>query len=393
MTSSIGLSRLHDRDNPELAVALYPLNTDALVRVIAGQLSGDVGRADLQKLQRRVQDALRYDRIDARLFSLLGEISSRLDGPESGGPFFDHAFRLSRTDILALHQMIVRSVERDRKPADAVGYLDILLRRWPERFDRVEPILPALLADQDGYEAILEHLADDPPWRARLVTSLAKEPGSVSAAEKLLFDLSETKSPPRSAEISAAINGYFSQQRYDDAYRLFLFTLTDRERELNGYVFNGSFAPVSSRRPFDWQLREQSGLEVVMPNGKGQPATSGARIRFLDKPVKTISLQQYLHLPSGDYRLSLDASANNLKLPKDLYWSLNCVDPNAGLERLNIPEGSYDHSTLTTDFRVESATCPLQLLRLETGLIAESWRYRYSGTLTMHRLGIERVRP
>ncbi|RWP69427.1 MAG: hypothetical protein EOR07_02530 [Mesorhizobium sp.] len=35
--------------------------------------------------------------------------------------------------------------------------------------------------------------------------------------------------------------------------------------------------------------------------------------------------------------------------------------------------------------------CPLQLLRLQTAAIAERWRFRYVGTLGMHKLSIERL--
>ncbi|TJW71434.1 MAG: hypothetical protein E5X43_33400, partial [Mesorhizobium sp.] len=80
-----------------------------------------------------------------------------------------------------------------------------------------------------------------------------------------------------------------------------------------------------------------------------------------------------------------------LKLPKELFWSIRCVGSAGEIARFNIPEGTYNRQALSQEFSVGSAGCPMQLLRLETAAIAESWRFRYVGTLVMHKLSIERL--
>ena len=117
----------------------------------------------------------------------------------------------------------------------------------------------------------------------------------------------------------------------------------------------------------------------------------GATVRFLNTPVKNTALQQYIQLPPGSYKISLAASARNLKLPKELFWSIRCVGPAGEIARFNIPEGTYNRQALSLDFSVGPAGCPMQLLKLETAAIAESWRFRYVGTLVMHKLSIERL--
>jgi hypothetical protein len=111
----------------------------------------------------------------------------------------------------------------------------------------------------------------------------------------------------------------------------------------------------------------------------------------LNTPVKNTAIQQYIELPPGSYKLSLIASARNLKLPKGLFWSIRCVDPAGEIARFNIPEGTFNRQNLSLEFSVGPIACPMQLLRLETTAIAESWRFRYVGTLVMHKLSIERV--
>jgi hypothetical protein len=383
----VGLSRQLEKSDPELATAVFPLNANGTAEKIASQLARTNESAELLDLRQELQGAIGYDRVDARLFGLMGEITGRLDGEESARPYFDHAFRLSKTELLTLHHMVVRSVQEVR-PVDAIGYLDVLLRRWPDRFDQLVPILPALLSDPAGYQAVLARLGEAPPWRGAAIAALARQPETTSLSDRLIFELQGTENPPTPQEISTAIAAHIRDKRYDDAYRMFLFTLTPEEQQRNGYVFNGEFSYPSIRRPFDWQFQDQSGVEIAMPARDG-----GALVRFLDKPVKSISLQQYLHLPPGEYRLTLEASARNLSLPKNLFWSLRCADPNSELGRIDVPEGTYSQTRVETDFEVAAADCPIQSLRLETGLIAESWRYRYAGSLTMHRIMIERIQP
>ncbi|MER8376590.1 hypothetical protein [Mesorhizobium sp. M1406] len=188
------------------------------------------------------------------------------------------------------------------------------------------------------------------------------------------------------------INGYIRQKDYEPAYRLFLFSLSDQERTLGGYIFNGGFEPVRSGKPFDWQVHDRSGLEITFAGSRDVGENdSGATVRFLNTPVKNAALQQYIELPPGSYRISLTASGRNLKLPKQLFWSIRCADPASEIARFNIPEGTFNQQDLSLDFAIGPSACPMQLLRLETAAIAESWRFRYVGTLVMHKLSIERV--
>ncbi|MFC3322086.1 hypothetical protein [Mesorhizobium cantuariense] len=274
----------------------------------------------------------------------------------------------------------------------AVGEIDTLLRRWPERFPVIAAGMPAILSDPNGYQAVLAATKAGAPWRANLFSALGQDPRGLRAANQLLLDLAGSGSPPTSKELSAVINGYIRQKEYEAAYRLFLFSLSDQERTLGGYIFNGGFEPVRSGKPFDWQLHDRSGLEITFAgSGDVGESDSGATIRFLNTPVKNAALQQYVELPPGSYRISLIASARNLKLPKQLFWSIRCADPAAEIARFNIPEGTFNRQDLSLDFAIGPSACPMQLLRLETAAIAESWRFRYVGTLVMHKLSIERV--
>lgn len=391
VASSIGLSRFLETETPAASLALDPFNVDALIAEITSDLNDTNNAPDLDALLTLARRALVFDVADARLYSLIGEIKYRQGEKDEAYQLFEQARKLSKTEIHALQRSIGHSIETGDL-SKAVGEIDILLRRWPDQFPVVAEGLPTILSNPDGYEAVLSALKAEAPWRTNLFATLGNTSDGLDTADRLLLDLIGSTAPPKSSELSAVINGYIGQKRYESAYRLFLFSLSDQERKLGGYIFNSTFEPVSGGKPFDWQVRDQSGLEVTFVTSEGAvEGEGGAMVRFLNTPVKNTALQQYIELPPGSYKISLSLSARNLKLPKELFWSIRCVDPVSEIAQLTIPEGTYNRQNLSQNFSVGSPACPMQLLRLETATIAESWRFRYVGTLVMHKLNIERL--
>ncbi len=389
-TSSTGLSRFLEDDNAGVALALHPANVDARIKELTASLNGPDRKARLTEIAEGIEDALRFDAGDARLYSLLGEVEFQRDDKDVAYRLFSRARQFSKTEIHALQRTLVHSIEQDRL-AEAVNEIDTMLRRWPDRFDAVAPVLPQILSRPEGFQAVRDALAEDAPWRRNIFATLGREPAGIPLAEQLLLDLKDTKVPPQPGEIASIINGYIGQKQYESAYRFFLFTQSGEEAKLAGYVFNGQFAPVRTQKPFDWQFRDQSGVEITFGSRGGGAQTTGATVRFLNKPVKDVALQQYLQLPPGSYVLTLNASGRSLKLPKELFWSLGCAGSTPPLLKLGVPEGSYEKESLSAGFSIAATGCQMQLLKLNTALIAESWRYRYVGVLTMHDIKIERV--
>ncbi|TIQ21358.1 MAG: hypothetical protein E5X51_12370 [Mesorhizobium sp.] len=389
--SSIGLSRSLETETPAVSLALDPLNVNALIGEITHDLNDTSNAPDLDALLAKAESALRFDLADARLYSLIGEIKYRQGAKDQAYEYFDQARKLSKTEIHALQRSIGRSIETGDL-SGAVGEIDILLRRWPDQFPAIAEGLPTILSNPDGYQAVLAAISAAAPWRADLLVALGRTPAGLDFANRLLLDLTGSSAPPNSSELSRVIYEHIRQKKYEQAYRLFLFSLSDQERKLGGYIFNSTFEPTPSGKPFDWQVGEQSGLEITFVTSKDAvDGEGGATVRFLNTPVKNASLQQYIELPPGSYKISLNASARNLKLPKELFWSIRCMGSAGETARFKIPEGTYNRQALSQEFSVGSAGCPMQLLRLETAAIAESWRFRYVGTLVMHKLSIERL--
>ena len=385
-----GLSGLLKKDEPQTALAIFPLNTDARVSVIASTL-GNTSGPDLQSAANDIRKGLLFSSSDARLYSLMAEVGTREgQSPAAVFSYVDKARLLSKTEIYALEHTIQKRIA-DNDLIEAVSDIDTLLRRWPTRFETIADVFPQLLVTDEGYAAILSALTLDTPWRGRLFGSLGSNPDGILAADRLLLDLKATPVPPRRNELVAVINGHLKQKDYEAAYRLFLFTLDEEERKLGGLVFNGRFLPIETKLPFDWQIPTQPSAQVRFDHGPTSDSPeSGATIRFLDKPLKGSSLRQFLQLPPGNYDLIMEASGRTLKLPKDLFWSLRCVDTPKEAARLPVSEGTYIKQKSSVSFAIQPRGCNYQSLSLDTALVAESFRHRYSGVLTINSIRIER---
>ena len=380
------LSRSVETSAPQSALRLNPWNSEARLGSVASVLNAqDAAQPDLAALAEEAKRGLWLAPVDARFLSLLGEVRQRQGGRAAAEQLFVEAQRVSPTELHALGQLILAAGNRG-DVADAVRLLDVMLRRWPNELKSIEPGLPGLLASVEGQQAVLAVLEADPPWRTRFLAALARSDAGLASASQLILKLANSAAPPTPGEISTIVNGFLRAKRYDDAHRLFLLTLSDVDFGRTGLVHNGRFDATASPSPFNWQFASTSAAEVRLD---GAPPYTGAGVRFLNKPARDIGLRQTILLGPGRYRLAVDASAVSLVAPRGIYWSVRCLAPSREIARLDIDPGTYRNRSIATEFEVKD--CAAQSVDLRSGLVADSWVYRYSGRVTFHSLGIERI--
>ncbi|PSJ61508.1 hypothetical protein C7I85_10690 [Mesorhizobium soli] len=322
--------------------------------------------------------------VDSRFHSLLGEVRLRMGKKEEADRLFRQAHLLSRTEIDALQHLMVRAIDTGDY-AGAVGHIDVLLRRWPKRAGAWTSLLPRLLSDHGAYEAMVEPMREGAPWRGRILYALARQEEGLGIAYRLLLDLADSDHPPERSEIEAVSRGFIAAKRYEEAYRLFRFTLPPGEHDQGGFVYNASFQPASATSPFAWQYRNTRAAEISLTD---EAPLAGATVRFLNAPARDIVLRQTLLLSPGRYRLLAKVDASNLRAPRSLYWRVGCLNPKRELLRLPVPEGSYRDQNFEASFVVDG--CALQQIGLATDVISESWQNRYSGQVRFHSLRIEK---
>ncbi len=383
-----GLANFLQEADPRGAVSINPFDVDARANLVEQAVFSEtpIASPDLSDI---AQQAIRFAPINARSYSLLAE-AERLQGrDETTEALYDAALMLSKTEGLALQRTLQSALEQGDFAA-ALDKLDILFRRYPSAFNTFAPAIPPLMDDPEGYRLALAVLRDDPPWRGRFLSALNRDPAAISVANRLQQALNrDGKANP--AEIGGTLSALIRNKDYGGAFRLFLLTQSVEDKRLGGYVFNGAFDAEPSGRPFDWTFRNSAGVSMFRETREGEGAPqSSLLVRFLGKPIKRVGLGQYIFLPPGEYRLRAEVQAANLSAPKGLYFNLICVDPRAGLVRLDVPEGSYRERTLEADFNLPDANCQLLWLDMQTDLIAESFRYAYSGSLSIQNISIDK---
>ena len=386
-----GFSDYFRSSDPQRALSLDPLSVDATTDVLIGVLSGSNQNAQLADLEQLARRAIRFTPVHARVRGLYGEVLNSQGDRETADAVFNSALSLSQTETTSLQRTLRTAAERGES-TEALAKLDILFRRWPAQFSNFAPIIPFLLSLPGGYDAALSALEQSPPWRSRFLGYLNSDPNTVDLAYRLQLDLNSDNPQADPAETAGTLRALLRDKKYDFAYRLFLLTLNDNDRSHYGYVFNSDFDLEPSGRPFDWTLRSQPGVRIARDSrvtSKGSDSTF--EVQFLGKPVKRIGLNQHLFLPPGQYELTVDLDVSNLKTPKGLFIDITCLDPRRTVSRLDIPTGSYRDRILKSEFTLPDSSCRMLRIGMGTDLIAESFRYRYSGTVTIRSISVTKT--
>ena len=383
------MSRNNQAADPTFALTLDPFNAEASVNLVVDNLNGS-GEPDLAGLRQTALSMIAASRADARGYSILGAIEERAGKPGVAGALYATALEHSKSELHAL----LRTAELRLEQSDTAGALqniDLLLRRWPDYWDRVQSVLLAVAARKDTAPQLTAKLNELPPWRGRALAILAKEPAALGFLRSLIASAPpEVRSQANwTAERDGVVAALVSNKADAEAYGLFLSTLTPEEVEAAGYVFDGKFSLPIGRSFFGWRVQRPGATDIRLGKSAEDGAT-GLSVRFLDSPARPGIVTQNLMLPFGTYRLAVEAAAKSLQAPKELFWTVRCAD-GAMLARMSVPTGSAARAQLQVDLEVPATGCTRQVLSLDTLVRTESWRDRYQGEVRFSDLVITRL--
>lgn len=330
---------------------------------------------------------MRLSPSDARGYSLLANIKLAQGKKEDADRLFEKALKTAPTERSALAHVLESAMQAgdvDR----ALDVLDVLLRRWPDVFPKVAPLLDILARDPAGSVLLASRLKTKPPWRSLVIFRLLKEGAGRALVQKLLVQARASGQAVNHSEIAALIRAYLSSGDILTAYRSFVLTLSATERQQLGYVFDPDFRLKSGSRPFVWHIGKTADVEISYPwyggGGKG-----GLSIQFRDAPTRLGNITQILALPPGNYTLNIKVTARSLAAPKGLFWDLVCAGKGGRRIRVSIPDGVYKEKTLSGAFTIPQE-CASQKLVLNTGVRTASWSARYQGEAIFHEVAVER---
>lgn len=371
-----------EETEPGLALSLNPLNHYARVRAAAAAIAE--GNDPLAKAL--LERGIELSPSDARLYSLLGVTARREGDDEKAKALFAHALRILPTEIQALLQQLSFALDARQLP-EAIDQLELIARRWGEHWKEVEPVLPIVLSDPEGFRLIGERFSE-PRLRQPLLHSLIEGEGTSAFAYDLVLAW-HAAGQDVSKEINQLTERFIREQAFSRAFLLFRLTRTGEAAKDGGFVHNGGFERDPSGNVFDWKITNQTGVAMeIVERRRGEAATRLLAVRFLDSPIRFNNVKQVLRLVAGSYRMAVAYSAEDLRMPKPIEIGVSCV----GGERLaqaSFEGGDVRTGELAFDFTVPSANCSLQQVTLFNEHITESWKNRYGGTLFIDEIAIQ----
>lgn len=377
---------------PGLAAAFNPLNTDARVDDLFIKLAEPELSADrLAKLKRMAETIVSLSPADSRGYSLLGEVHRRAGEQAKADELYLRALEAAPTEINALVNRL-RSSLRDGAVDEAVERLDVILRRYPEAFESVKPLISALAADASGAPLLGRKLAGKPPWRAGVVSHAMGRTAGRRLIWRLLVDERAGGMGVNVHEVAQLIDALIREGAFSEAYRVFLLTLSAEERRALGFVFDDRFRRPADRRRFNWSIRPNADADISMPLRTGARDSGGLAVRFRGTPARLGNIGQTLALPPGRYTISAISTAEALDAPKTLFWEVRCHAGGNLLVTLPMESGSYASRAMDRKFTVPAGRCGLQDMTLRTGISTSTWRALYRGTLIVHELRVTRER-
>ncbi|MCI5073618.1 hypothetical protein [Oricola sp.] len=355
---------------------LNPLRSDERIAIALADLEGDGVRP-------LVETGLALSPIDARFYSLMGIETELGDDVEGASRFYRYSLSLLPTEIQALIRQLAIDVNETRYE-DAALKLELLSRRWPDKWNAIEPVLPYVLSDADAYATIMQRFGDYPPARTLLINSLTRRTEWVPLAYQLVVDWQARDPEGLEGAIGQVSRAFLRDKQYAQAY--LLFQMTRPEGASPGFVYNGDFARDFSASPFDWQVRRQSGVSLER---KGQGDVASLSVRFLDNPIQFNNIRQVIRLIPGAYELTLAYSGRDLVMPKPIQIALRCVQGNATIAAAPLAAGTFERRD-TLAFDVPPTGCPLQEIFFFNEKLPMSWQNRYRGTLMLDSVWISR---
>ena len=324
---------------------------------------------------------------DARGYSLLGQVHKLNGNNSQANRLFRTALRAAPTEINALLNRLQFSAAEGALD-ETMTRLDVILRRWPKYFENVTPALDALAADRSGATLLRQKLSTQPPWRWHVLLHLLKSKHGLQLVRALLSNEAANGGPVNVDEIAEVIIGLVKRKSYFGAYRTFLLTLTPQEKKALGFVFNDKFRLKSDYRLFNWRVIQTPGADISLPYQAGSQNGGGLAVRFRGTPAKLGNVFQTLSLPAGTFKFSGFATARGLSAPKGLFWEVVCYVSGEQIAAFYIEAGTYQSRGFAQEFKVPEKNCPLQLLRLRTGVVTATWRARYQGTVIVHQVNV-----
>lgn len=280
------------------------------------------------------RETLRERPIDGGAFRLLGLAAGLESNSERAVDLYRTAARLSPRDDIAQAMLIDASFAQGRV-GEGVHHVDALLRIAPHlRAPMLASLLP-YTGNPELLEALVNALAADPPWRGALAPVLrAADPAQ---AEAFLAAIAAA-APLAPAELAARVEALSALGEPARAREVWLQSLSETDRALEGLLFDGGFEGVDQTGGFGWSWNDEPGVTISADAIDPAQGQQSLQADFSGRVVRFIGPRQRLALSPGTYEISSSVD-DRTGSSRRFAWFVQCTQ-GPGLVELDLPAAS-----------------------------------------------------
>ena len=275
--------------------------------------------------------------------------------------------------------------------------LEVLARlatHYPDTRPQAFPPMSDILASGRHRQAWEKIVAGNPDWLGPFLAKACTRGVDAAVLVPMLLDRAG-KAGATAAETNCLIDRLRKEDRWEEAYHLWL-NLLPRDRLASvGYVFNGGFEQDPAGAGFDWipqrGTERQTGHLVEIrqsPNAVGKRAV---RVAYNGNRQSGVPLRQFLALPAGRYELTGRVRTEAIKSVRGIHWTVRCVEGDKPLGILASSEpfvGSDGWGSFSVEVTV-GESCRGQVLQLEPAGIERAAAF-VSGTAWFDEISLRR---
>jgi len=324
--------------------------------------------AEPPEASRLLADALRSNPAEVAAL-LMWAAEARDAEPERAERAYRVAVDLAPADRDVLNSAAAFFLARGRV-SEAVDLLQRLVDQYPDTREQVFPLLAGYFFSAEGANAWHEVAARNPPWVASFVVSSCEHGLDPSVLAALLVKRMAAAAATQS-EIACVVERLRAAGRWNEAYQLWLNSLSRAQLANVGFVFNGGFETAPAPTGFDWTLssrpERETGYAAEIVRAPGTGGRQALRVAYTGKRQYGVPAAQYLAVPPGNYAFAGMARIERMTLGRGVQWTIRCVaegKPGAVVAHSERFIGSSEWQPFGFDVAIP-AGCDGQVLQLE----------------------------
>jgi len=311
----------------KLALRIDPTNTNALSvdaneRLKTVELGAPAAR--LAADSKRIIEHSPYEVVALRN---IGIIAASRDDEKNAAKLLSIAARLSLRDYLT-HAWLLDYYFRANDVTAAVREADLLLRQDDQNWPVILPALIALTRDPRIIDPLARTLATRPIWRSTFLTRLGSDNSHPTATFALLTRLKAIGSAANKGELDPYFIMSAGRLSPSQLFAQWVALLPpNAQSAAKGLLREGDFSGLDVSPPFGWRFYPRDG--VYAERGTGPKGIGSSLYVSYSGERETVFADQELVLPTGHYRFTGRAYAEDAIEPGVFTWSIICMTKGA----------------------------------------------------------------